>query len=559
MPSRPGIGKTGKPASGRPESAERGREKKSVKRKTLRVFVLSLLLAGMSALFPPLSTFCRAENEAAADPETASVAADGRLPPEFQDLDGKRFGVQTGSTFDRDVLAWFPHAQIVYYNSLPDLAVALQTGKIDAFPSDEIALEMMRGQGSEMTVLEPYMDHYEIGFVFAKTPDGGRLRDEMDAWLTEAKESGILDKMLDKWFHADEADKFMPDYENLPAENGTLIFATEAGFPPFDYMRSGEVVGYEVEMAIAFCAFRGYGIEIVPMNFDGILPALQSGKIDFSASGFAITPERMESINFSQPYYSGGTKIVVSSGGNVGKVSFFDKILESIDKTFVRENRWKLFVIGSINTLLITVLSILCGTLLGFAVFLLCRSRGIVVNTVTSWFMWLLQGMPMVVLLMILYYIIFGNTSLSGMVISIVGFSLTFGVAVFGMLKTAVAAVDSGQYEAACALGYTPRRTFFRIILPQALPFMTEPYRGEIISLIKATSIVGYIAVLDLAKMGDLVRSRTYEAFFPLIAVMLIYFILEGILGTLVRVITDRLDPRKRKNGLLLKGVKEHD
>ena len=559
MPFRPGVGKTGKPASGRPESTERGRERKSVKRKTLRVFVLSLLLAGMSVLFPPLSTFCRAENEAAADPETASVSADGQLPPEFQDLDGKRFGVQTGSTFDRDVLAWFPHAQIVYYNSLPDLAVALQTGKIDAFPSDEIALEMMRGQGSEMTVLEPYMDHYSIGFVFAKTKEGGSLRDEMDAWMTEAKESGVLDKMLDKWLHADEADKFMPDYEDLPAENGTLVFATEAGFPPFDYMRSGEVVGFEVEMAIAFCASRGYGIEIIPMNFDGILPALQSGRIDFSASGFAITPERMESINFSQPYYSGGTKIVVSSSGDVGKLSFFDRILDSIEKTFVREDRWKLFVQGSINTLLITVLSILCGTLLGFAVFLLCRSRGVVINTVTSWFMWLLQGMPMVVLLMILYYIIFGNTSLSGMVISIVGFSLTFGVAVFGMLKTAVAAVDNGQYEAACALGYTPRRTFFRIILPQALPFMTEPYRGEIIGLIKATSIVGYIAVLDLAKMGDLVRSRTYEAFFPLIAVMLIYFILEGILGTLVRVITDRMDPRKRKNGLLLKGVKEHD
>ncbi len=416
--------------------------------------------------------------------------------------------------------------------------MALQTGKIDAFPSDEIALEMMRGQGSEMTVLEPYMDHYSIGFVFAKNPEGRSLRDEMDAWMTEAKESGVLDKMLDKWLHADEADKYMPDYEDLPAENGTLVFATEAGFPPFDYMRSGEVVGFEVEMAIAFCASRGYGIEIIPMNFDGILPALQSGRIDFSASGFAITPERMESINFSQPYYSGGTKIVVSSSGDVGKLSFFDRILDSIEKTFVREDRWKLFVQGSINTLLITVLSILCGTLLGFAVFLLCRSRGVVINTVTSWFMWLLQGMPMVVLLMILYYIIFGNTSLSGMVISIVGFSLTFGVA---------------------ALGYTPRRTFFRIILPQALPFMTEPYRGEIISLIKATSIVGYIAVLDLAKMGDLVRSRTYEAFFPLIAVMLIYFILEGILGTLVRVITDRMDPRKRKNGLLLKGVKEHD
>ena len=112
--------------------------------KMFRVLVLSLLLAGVSALLPPLSAFCLAENETAApEAETASVPDAARLPPEFRDLDGKRFGVQTGSTFDQDVLTWFPHAQIVYYNSLPDLAVALQTGKIDAFPSDEIALEMM--------------------------------------------------------------------------------------------------------------------------------------------------------------------------------------------------------------------------------------------------------------------------------------------------------------------------------------------------------------------------------------------------------------------------------
>ena len=526
-----------------------------MKNKKIHKLALALFMTGLLAFCAPLSVPGRAENEEA-QPDSPFAAEE--LAPELQELDGKRFGVQTGSTFDQDVLTWFPHAEIVYYNSLPDLAVALQTGKIDAFPSDEIALEMMRGQGSDLTVLEPYMDHYSCGFVFAKTPEGGKLRDEMDAWLTDARESGALDEMLDKWLHADEEDKTMPD-DDLPAGNGTLVFATEAGFPPFDYMRSGEVVGFEVEMAIDFCAEYGYGIVIVPMNFDGILPGIQSGKIDFSASGFAITPERMESINFSQPYYSGGTKIVVSSDESMGKASFFDRILESIEKTFVREDRWKLFVLGSINTLLITVLSILFGTLLGFAVFLICRSRGIVVNTVTSWFMWLLQGMPMVVLLMILYYIIFGNTSLSGMVISVVGFTLTFGTAVFGILKTAVAAVDNGQYEAACALGYTPRRTFFRIILPQALPFMTEPFRGEIIGLIKATSIVGYIAVLDLAKMGDLVRSRTYEAFFPLIAVMLIYFVLEGLLGTAAGIITDRLDPKKRKNGLLLKGVDQHD
>ena len=88
---------------------------------------------------------------------------------------------------------------------------------------------------------------------------------------------------------------------------------------------------------------------------------------------------------------------------------------------------------------------------------------------------------------------------------------------------------------------------------------MTDPYKGEIIGLVKATSIVGYIAVLDLTKMGDLVRSRTYEAFFPLIAVMIIYFILEGILGFCVSIIAKKIDPRKKNNGKLLKGVDRHD
>jgi polar amino acid transport system substrate-binding protein len=136
---------------------------------------------------------------------------------------------------------------------------------------------------------------------------------------------------------------------------------------------------------------------------------------------------------------------------------------------------------------------------------------------------------------------------------------MTFSSSVFGLLKMGVGMIDPGQYEAAYALGHANRHTFFRIIFPQAIPHVLAAYRGDIVALIKATSIVGYIAVQDLTKMGGIVRSRTYEAFFPLIAVMLIYFILEGVLGTLVRVITDRMDPRKRKNGLLLKGVKEHD
>ena len=171
----------------------------------------------------------------------------------------------------------------------------------------------------------------------------------------------------------------------------------------------------------------------------------------------------------------------------------------------------------------------------------------------------LIQGMPMVVLLMIFYYIIFGSLNISGFVVSVTAFTMTFAGAVYGLLNMGVGAVDPGQYEAAYALGYSSNRTFFRIILPQALPHVMDAYRGEIIALLKATSIVGYIAVQDLTKVGDIVRSRTYEAFFPLIAIAIIYFLMEGLLGLFVRHISMWMDPKKRKQESILKGVKFDD
>ena len=299
------------------------------------------------------------------------------------------------------------------------------------------------------------------------------------------------------------------------------------------------------------------------MNFDGLLPAVQSGKADFVAACVAITEERAESVNFSDPYYTAATVMAVLKADDAAAGAATDDaqggVAASFYKTFIREDRWKLFASGTLTTLLITLLSILFGTLGGFAVFMLCRNGNPVANGVTRFSMWLVQGMPMVVLLMILYYIIFGSVAISGIAVAVVGFTLTFGAAVFGLLKMGVGAVDGGQYEAAYALGYSNRRTFFRIILPQALPHILPAYRGEAVGLIKATAIVGYIAVQDLTKMGDIVRSRTYEAFFPLIAITVIYFMLEGLVKLLVSGATGRLDPRRRRAEEILKGVKTDD
>ena len=510
----------------------------------------------------------------------------------IQDYNGKRIGIQTGTTFDAIVLKTLPDAIISYYNTFSDMVVALKSDKIDAFPGDEPVIRLMMAEDSELTILDDRMDLFDYGIAIPKTGDGTKLLAEINEWLASLKKSGELDQIIRKWTDGPESEKTIPDYASFPAPKGVLTMATEAAYAPMDYYRGSEVIGLDIDLAARFCEAHGYGLKVDPMLFDGILPALQSGKADFGMSGITITEERKESVYLSDPYYTGGTVMAVlksnaagtpqtagsaisgsdpasmgegqgsgqgTAGAESTTKSFFESVGESFHKTFIREDRWQLFVNGVITTLIITVLAVLFGTALGFLVFMLCRNGNVIANGVTRFSMWLVQGMPMVVLLMILYYIIFGRVAINGIFVAVIGFTLTFGTAVFGLLKMGVGAIDQGQYEAAYALGYPNRRTFFRIILPQAIPHILPAYKGEIVGLIKATAIVGYIAVQDLTKIGDIIRSRTYEAFFPLIAITVIYFILEGLLAFLVSRIQIRLNPKKRKPETILKGVVQHD
>ncbi len=484
---------------------------------------------------------------------------------------GKNIGVQTGATFDEIVQQTIPDAKISYYSTYPDLIAALESHKIDAFPGDEPVLRLSAAENSHLTVLDGRLDTFAYGFVLQKAEKGEQLKAEMDAWLESMKASGELEKAVKKWTDLPESEKTVPDYASFPATRGTLHVLTEGLYPPMNYYRGDELVGLEIDLIARFCQDSGYGLVLEAMNFDSILPAIQTGKADIAAAGIAITEERSESVLFSIPYYEGGTMLMAlkeetaaaaspeKSPAASGDNAFLSGILDSFNKTFIREDRWRLFTEGIGITLLITVLAVLFGTAMGFGIFMLCRNGNIVANGLTRFCMWLVQGMPMVVLLMILYYVVFGSVAISGIAVAVIGFTLTFSAVVFSLMKMGVGAVDRGQYEAALALGYSNRRTFFKIILPQALPHVMQAYKGEIVSLIKATAIVGYIAVQDLTKMGDIVRSRTYEAFFPLIAVTIIYFVLEGLLSFLVSRISINFNPKHRKSEDILKGVKTSD
>jgi len=489
----------------------------------------------------------------------------------WQDYNGKTIGVMVGPIMENVANQFFPDSEHLLFNGYPDCIAALLSKKIDGYLADEPEMKSTHAEQPEIDYIHERLTENEYCFAFRKNdPQSAALCQELNDFLARSRENGTMQELDDIWFGNDE-DRKVVNMDDLTGTNGTVRVVTTATDMPYSYIKDGKNVGYDIDLVVRFCRDRGYALELGDVDFAGRIPAIESGKYDFTTD-MNVTPERQEQVLFSDPTSYGGVVLAVRSedlaaadSGQDTEVKssaakpFLDSIRDSFVKTFIRENRYKLFISGVLTTLQITLLSILFGTLLGFALFMLCRNGNPIANGITRFCMWLVQGMPMVVLLMVLYYVIFGTVSISGILVAVIGFTFTFGSSVFGLLRMGVGAVDVGQYEAAWALGYSDRRTFFKIILPQALPHVLPAYRGGIVSLIKATAIVGYIAVQDLTKMGDIVRSRTYEAFFPLIAVTIIYFLLEELVGLIASRITISFNPKRRKAEQILKGVKIDD
>ncbi len=479
---------------------------------------------------------------------------------QFSDLAGRTVSMLTGAPFEELVRSKAPDVgAFSSYSSTPDILLALKSGKTDAFLINNAIAALAVNREPELALFPQNLQDGTFGLAFAK--DDPR-RDTWQAAFDAIPQEAVL-AAWDKWTGADEAVKMLP-VQDWPGANGTVRAAVCDTLEPMSYMGGdGELKGFDLEVILMIAREMDVHVEFTGMEFSAVLASVQSGKADIGAGSIIITEERAQAVDFVEYYPAAFMLIVraekVPAAENVKNESFRSGIEESFDKTFVREGRWKLFLDGVLTTLLITLLAILFGTILGFGIFMLCRNGNSAANFITRFCLWLVQGMPMVVLLMILYYIIFGSVAISGVFVAVIGFTLTFGAAVFGLLKMGVGAVDRGQYEAAYALGYSSRRTFFEIILPQALPHVLPAYRGEIVNLIKATAVVGYIAVQDLTKMGDIVRSRTYEAFFPLIAVTVIYFLLEALIGFLVSRISLGFNPERRSRERILKGVKTDD
>lgn len=473
---------------------------------------------------------------------------------QLSQLEGKVLCNMTGSIFDELLKSRIPGVQISYFNTVTDELAALKNGKVEGIPLDEPVAELSVAKNPDLAILPELVmeDHYGVALV-----KDSPLTVEFNRLIAAMKADGTLDAMHAKWTGADDSKKTLPEVGS--GENGTLKVACTVTLEPMCYMGAGgQPTGYDVEIILRIAAALGKRVEFIPVDFSGLIAMLQSGKADAAIGSMSITEERRELVDMTDSYYDGGVYLVVRSVDGESAASgesFWDGLKGSFTRTFITESRWKLVLDGLWVTVLLSVCSGLLGSVLGFGICMLRRSRLRALRAPTAGFIRLIQGTPVVVLLMILYYILFGKVDISAILVAIIGFSVNFGVYVSEMMRTGIDAVDKGQIEAAYALGFTKIRTFRKITFPQAARHFLPVFKGEFISMVKMTSVVGYIAVQDLTKVSDIIRSRTLEAFFPLIATAVIYFLVANLLTILLSRLEIGLDPKRRKR--TVKGVVE--
>lgn len=188
------------------------------------------------------------------------------------------------------------------------------------------------------------------------------------------------------------------------------------------------------------------------------------------------------------------------------------------------------------TTLIIALGAAVIGTVLGTVIALMRIStwkpfkRVYPLRALASVYVDLIRGTPVVVQLMIMYYIILASTSLSRELIALISFGVNSAAYVSEMVRSGILAIDKGQTEAGRSLGMSHLQTLVLIVLPQSIQVILPNLFNEFIMLLKETSVVGFIGLMDLTKAGDFIRSRTYSAFFPLITVAFIYFTLITLL-----------------------------
>lgn len=451
----------------------------------------------------------------------------------------------------------------------------------------------------------------------------------------------------------------------VSSKEGELILVTEAGFAPYEYYKSGNIVGLDIDIAKKIAEKLNKKLVIKDVAFDSIISEVKSGKSDLGAAGISYTEERALEVDFTINYATSKQVIIVKNNSDItgpdnlyGKVavqlgttadtyltenySTLDiirekKFLSAIEdlkndkvnavvmdelpaqklinenmkilntplvvdnygmvvakgntellnacnevikemqesneinelilshmgvddiedenqtiigrfyKSVIYDGRYKYILEGLKNTLLIALGAVVIGVILGTILSLIRNyhentNKFYILNAISKFYITVIRGTPSILQLMIIYYVIFKTTSINIILVGILSFGMNSAAYVAEIIRAGLNSVDDGQKEAGYALGLGYKKVMRYIVFPQALKNILPALGNEFITLVKETSVGAYIGIVELTKASDIIASRTYDYFFPLILIAIIYLIITYGLSKLVGIMEKRLN-----------------
>ncbi|MDO5291912.1 MAG: amino acid ABC transporter permease [bacterium] len=226
---------------------------------------------------------------------------------------------------------------------------------------------------------------------------------------------------------------------------------------------------------------------------------------------------------------------------------FFDDFCKSFQQNFIAKDRYQYLLDGVVVTLKITFFAVLLGIIIGFIVGMIRSTydntgKLKIGNAICKVYLTVIRGTPVVVQLLIIYYGIFASVNIEPVFVAILAFGINSGAYVAEIIRSGIMSIDKGQFEAGRSLGFNYIQTMRYIIMPQAVKNVLPALGNEFIVLLKETSVAGYIALQDLTKGGDIIRSQTYSTFMPLLAVAAVYLVLVMIFSHFVQKLERRLN-----------------
>lgn len=506
-----------------------------------KVLLMVLLLGVVFGIWVVRSLLGDSGNEVPKGKEIVSI----------EDLKGARIGVQLGTTSESylsDMEGDGAGTRLERYNKGADAVEALKQGKLDCVVCDEEPVKEYIKKNPFLKTLDEALVEERYAILLAK--GNTELRDRINDALDNMEKSGIIQQIRDYYIGNEE--KTVKRYEpskDAPRTNGILRMATNVTFPPYEYYENGEVMGIDVDIAYAVCDELGYQLEINDMDFGAIVNAVNAGKADVGIAGFTRTEEREKNALFTNDYAVSRQVVLVNSAENA--IGETQGLMEKLYDNFIKDQRYKYILSGLGTTLCIALFAVLLGSLLGF---LIAVVRATYEKTgrleILDWFcrvyVTVFRGTPVVVQLLLIYFVIFASTDINKIVVAVIAFGMNSSAYVSEIIRGGILSIGQGQFEAGRSLGLTHGQTMRHIILPQAVKNVLPALGNEFIVLLKETSVCGFIGLTDLTRGAEIIRGVTYEAFLPLFAVAIIYLILVMLLAAGVAKMEKRLRKSER-------------